>query len=37
MIESWDKLLNTNCNLFLPGHGKEISRKLLKNQYEKHK
>jgi glyoxylase-like metal-dependent hydrolase (beta-lactamase superfamily II) len=37
MTESWDKLLNTNCNLFLPGHGKEISQKLLKNQYEKHK
>jgi len=37
MIESWDKLINTNCNLFLPGHGKEISQKLLKNQYEKHK
>ncbi|MGB9979296.1 MBL fold metallo-hydrolase [Methanobacterium sp.] len=37
MVKSWNKLINTNCNLFLPGHGKEINRKLLKNQYEKHK
>jgi hydroxyacylglutathione hydrolase len=37
MVKSWNKLINTNCNLFLPGHGKEISRKLLKSQYEKYK
>ncbi|HEX3013247.1 MAG TPA: MBL fold metallo-hydrolase [Methanobacterium sp.] len=37
MVKSWNKLLKTNSNLFLPGHGKEISRKLLKSQYEKYK
>jgi glyoxylase-like metal-dependent hydrolase (beta-lactamase superfamily II) len=36
MIESWDKLLNTNCRIFLPGHGKEISRNLLQNEYKKY-
>ncbi len=37
MVKSWNKLINTNCNLFLPGHGKEINRKILKSQYEKQK
>jgi len=37
MIKSWNKLINTNCDLFLPGHGKEISQKLLESQYEKYK
>lgn len=37
MVKSWIKLINTNCDLFLPGHGKEISRKLLESQYEKYK
>lgn len=37
MIESWKKLLKTDCKLFLPGHGKLISRELLKKQYKKHK
>lgn len=36
MIKSWGKLLNTNCNLFLPGHGTENSRELLKRQYIKY-
>lgn len=36
MIESWGKLLNTNCKLFLPGHGKAISHRLLEKEYEKH-
>ena len=36
MIESWEKLLKTNCRLFLPGHGKAISRELLEKQYKKH-
>ena len=35
MIESWRNLLNTDCNIFLPGHGKEINRNLLKKEYEK--
>lgn len=36
MVESWKKLLETDCKLFLPGHGKAISRKLLETQYKKH-
>jgi hydroxyacylglutathione hydrolase len=36
MIESWGKLLNTDCRIFLPGHGKEISRNLLQKEYEKY-
>lgn len=30
--ESWQKLLKTNCDTFLPGHGKEIKLKLLKKK-----
>jgi glyoxylase-like metal-dependent hydrolase (beta-lactamase superfamily II) len=37
MIENWKKLLETGCKLFLPGHGKLISRELLEKQYAKHK
>ena len=33
MIESWRKLLDTGCRIFLPGHGTEISRDLLKKEY----
>lgn len=36
MIESWGKLLNTDCRIFIPGHGKEISRDLLEKEYEKY-
>ena len=36
MIESWNKLLNTDCNIFLPGHGREIHRSLLQKEYEKY-
>ena len=36
MVESWGKLLQTNCKLFLPGHGKEISRNRLEKQYLRH-
>jgi hydroxyacylglutathione hydrolase len=36
MINSWGRLLETNCRLFLPGHGYEIKRKLLQTEYEKH-
>jgi glyoxylase-like metal-dependent hydrolase (beta-lactamase superfamily II) len=36
LIHSWEKLLNTDCRLFLPGHGQEISRGLLEIQYEKY-
>jgi len=30
LIKSWEKLLNTRCRFFLPGHGRKISQKLLK-------
>ena len=36
MIESWGKLLDTNCQVFLPGHGKEINRDLLQKEYIKY-
>lgn len=36
MIESWGKLLNTDCNIFLPGHGREIKRNLLETEFEKY-
>jgi hydroxyacylglutathione hydrolase len=35
MIESWGKLLQTDCHLFLPGHGKEVKRELLQKEYDK--
>ncbi len=34
LIESWGKLLNTNCSLFLPGHGKAIGRPLAIKSYK---
>lgn len=37
MITSWNKLLKTGCDIFLPGHGTPDSRKLLEKQYRKHK
>lgn len=37
MINSWDKLIKTGCETYLPGHGTENSKKLLIKQYEKHK
>lgn len=36
MVQSWTKFFKTDCKLFLPGHGSEISRKLLQKQYKKH-
>lgn len=36
MIRSWEKLLNSSCRLFLPGHRKEISRELLEQEYQKY-
>ena len=35
MLQSWKKLLDTGCYLFLPGHGKEIGRELLQSEYNK--
>jgi hydroxyacylglutathione hydrolase len=36
MIAGWAKLLKTGCELFLPGHGKEIKRELLQTEYLKY-
>jgi len=36
MLESWGKLLDTDCTIFLPGHGREVSRNLLEKEYEKY-
>lgn len=36
MVESWGKLLNSGCNIFLPGHGNEIKRSLLQKEYDKY-
>ena len=33
--DTWNKLLDTNCRLFLPSHGKEIERDLLEYWREK--
>jgi hydroxyacylglutathione hydrolase len=37
MVESWERLLNTGCSIYLPAHGTERSRELLQRQYKKHK
>lgn len=37
MIQSWGKLLETNCSLFLPSHGSENSRSLVQKDYDKRK
>ncbi|MFN8256327.1 MAG: MBL fold metallo-hydrolase [Bacteroidales bacterium] len=37
MVESWGKLLETKCNIFLPSHGREINRLLLQREYKKWK
>lgn len=35
LLHSWAKLLESNCRLFLPGHGKPIKRKVFEKEYEK--
>ena len=37
MVESWEKLLDTGCRIYLPAHGSERSEDLLKRQYDKYK
>lgn len=37
VIESWGKLLQTNCVVFLPGHGGENRRELVTRIFEKRK
>jgi hydroxyacylglutathione hydrolase len=36
MVASWKKLLDTPCNTFLPGHGREIKRELLQKEFDKY-
>ena len=36
LIESWKKLLDTGCTLFLPAHGGAVTRELLQREYEKY-
>ena len=36
MIQSWGKLLESNCRFFFPGHGRKVDRELLENEYHKH-
>jgi len=36
MRESWNKLLQTGCRLFLPGHGRPIPRELLRKNTDIH-
>ena len=35
LVESWRHLLETECRVFLPGHGKAIERRLLEKCFEK--
>ncbi|MDD4296895.1 MAG: MBL fold metallo-hydrolase [Ruminiclostridium sp.] len=37
MIDSWSKLLDTGCKVFLPSHGTETGKILLESQYKKYK
>lgn len=37
MLESWRKLLDTGCRLFLPSHGTENSRNLVQRDYTRRK
>lgn len=36
MIKMWKEYLDTKCDLFLPGHGKAISRAFLEKEYRKY-
>ena len=33
LLKSWGKLLDTKCRLFLPGHGRAVSREVLEQEY----
>jgi len=37
MIDSWEKLLNTGCRIFLPSHGTANSRDLVRRDFERRK
>lgn len=36
LIKSWEILLNTGCEIYLPGHGDKIMRGLLMKDFEKY-
>ncbi len=36
LVQSWGRLLNTECSFFLPGHGTGNSRKLVQKEYDKY-
>jgi glyoxylase-like metal-dependent hydrolase (beta-lactamase superfamily II) len=36
MVQSWKKLLDTGCTTFLPAHGSERDKAVLKRQYDKY-
>jgi len=37
LIQSWEELLETGCNTFLPSHGHEKSREQLQSEFMKKK
>jgi len=37
LFKSWEKLLTTNCRLFLPAHGKALTREIMKKELLKRK
>lgn len=37
LVESWGKLIDTGCCLFMPGHGAAVSRGLLQKEHVKYK
>ena len=37
MVRSWERLLNTDCSIYLPAHGTQRSKDLLQRQYNKYK
>ena len=34
LLDSWRRLLETGCRIFLPGHGTAIGRPLLERRFE---
>lgn len=36
LLKSWGKLLNTNCRLFLPSHGRAITRQTVEKVYKEY-
>ncbi len=37
LIKSWERLLNTGCSLFFPGHGAACTRDVLQRQFNRYK